>query len=127
MQTTDMQTLILIDTQAPAATPAQGTQQKPAQSPFGGILIPMMIVFLCFMFITTRRQKKQEREHREKLNQAKAGDRILLLGGLYGTISSVTEETIFVEVAPKTVVEYDKNSIVKIIEPQEKKAENTDK
>ena len=61
--------------------------------------IPMAAVFLIFYFLVFRPQQKQQRERDDSIKAAVKGDRIVTSGGLYGTITGVSDDTFTVEVA----------------------------
>ncbi|MGX7030573.1 preprotein translocase subunit YajC [Vagococcus zengguangii] len=58
----------------------------------GGIL--MLIVFGGVMYFMTSKQKKQVKEHQEKLNSIQPGDKVVTIGGLHGVVADAkTSET----------------------------------
>lgn len=57
-------------------------------------LLPMLLLFVVFYFMMIRPQKKKDKQIREMLNNLKTGDRICTIGGIYGTITAVKEDTI---------------------------------
>ena len=53
------------------------------------ILFGLLAVMLVFMFVNTRRRQKQMKEQQEeKASKTVPGARVLLQGGLYGTVVS---------------------------------------
>ena len=58
-----------------------------------GIMIVAMIAIMYFLMI--RPQKKKEKAVKNMLDALKPGDRICTIGGLYGTISSIKDEDIY--------------------------------
>lgn len=64
-------------------------------SPF----IPMAAVFAIFYFLVIRPQQKQQKDKDAAVKGAVKGDRVLTTGGLYGTVSNVTDDTFTVEIA----------------------------
>ena len=65
-----------------------------------GILIVLMIAMLAIMIIPQRRRDKKVKD---MLGNLKAGDRIRTIGGIYGTISSITDDTVILLVGPDKV------------------------
>ena len=57
-----------------------------------GVMIVMMIAVFYFMLI--RPQRKKDKQVKEMLNALKPGDRVTTIGGIYGTITSIKEDTI---------------------------------
>ncbi len=72
-----------------------------AQQGEGGGLIPTLImfgvIFLIFYFLLIRPQKKEMERHQGLINGLKAGDRVVTAGGLFGTIKSVDDTTVELE------------------------------
>lgn len=65
-----------------------------------GILIVLMIAMFAIMIIPQRRRDKKVKD---MLGNLKAGDRVRTIGGIYGTIGSIKEDTIILLVGPDKV------------------------
>ena len=52
------------------------------------------IVSLVFYFMLIRPQRKKDKKVKEMLDALKPGDRVTTIGGIYGTITSIKEDTI---------------------------------
>ncbi len=78
----------------------------------GGNIILLGLLLLVFYTMLWRPNKRRINAHRELIASIEVGDRVLMSGGLYGTISSVGDDDIEVEIAPGTQVRYVKNSIL---------------
>ena len=63
-----------------------------------GLLIPMVLMFVLLYFIMIRPQRKKDKAVKEMLNNLKAGDRICTIGGIYGTITSIKDDTVTLSV-----------------------------
>ena len=61
-------------------------------------------MILIFYFLLIRPQQKQEKERQEMLSRLKKGDTVITSGGLIGTIVSVQDSEVQVEVADKVKV-----------------------
>ena len=60
---------------------------------WGTMLLPLiMIVVLIVVMIVP--QRKRDKKVKEMLNALKPGDRVRTIGGIYGTIMSIKDETI---------------------------------
>ena len=57
-------------------------------------LAPMLLIFVVFWFMLIRPQRKKDKQVKEMLNNLKAGDRICTIGGIYGTITGIKDDTI---------------------------------
>lgn len=71
----------------------------PPQSPLGGFLVPMVLVFAIFYFLVIRPQAKRQKEHDATLKGIEKGDRVVTSGGIHGTVTGTTDDTLTVEIA----------------------------
>ncbi|MGB4134957.1 MAG: preprotein translocase subunit YajC, partial [Microbacterium sp.] len=84
-------------------------------------LLPVLLVgMLVFMFFNTRKRQKQMKEQQEeKATKTVPGAKVLLQGGLYGTIVSYDpvdlDKPAEVEVAPGVVIEVHSQAILRVI------------
>ena len=63
----------------------------------GGLLstvIMMVVMVAVFYFLLIRPQRKKDKQVKDMLAALKPGDRICTIGGIYGTIASIKDETI---------------------------------
>ena len=68
-----------------------------------GSLIMMVLLFAVMYFILIRPQKKKDKKVKEMLAALKAGDRVCTIGGIYGTITSIKDDTIELSVGRDNV------------------------
>jgi preprotein translocase subunit YajC len=79
----------------------------------------MSIVFLVaivgiFYFLMIRPQQKRAKEHKNFLDSLKKGDKIITSGGLYGTITGITDDAVTIEIAEKVRVKIDKGTVAQL-------------
>ena len=60
--------------------------------------LPMILIFVVFYFMLIRPQRKKDKEAKKMLDNLKVGDRICTIGGIYGTITRITDDVLTVEV-----------------------------
>lgn len=77
-----------------AATAADGTTTDSAGVEMLGMLLPLVLMFVVFYFFLIRPQKKKDKKVKDMLAALKPGDRICTIGGIYGTIKSIKDDTI---------------------------------
>ena len=79
----------------------------------GGLagLIPLILIAALFYFVLIRPQQKRARKQRELIASVQVNDRIVTIGGFHGTVKSVDEETIRLELEPGTVVTMAKQAV----------------
>ena len=55
-------------------------------------LLPFVLIIVVMYFLMIRPQRKKQKEKEEMLENLKAGDRVLTIGGIYGTIDGIDEK-----------------------------------
>ncbi len=88
----------------------QGGQSAP--NPLGSI-IPLLLVIVIFYFFMIRPQMKKQKEVKAFRDSIKAGDKVLTVGGIYGRISEVKDQTVLLEIADGVRIKVDKAGLVK--------------
>ena len=61
---------------------------------YGGMFFPLIIMFVLMYFLMIRPEKKRKKKEQEMLSALKRGDRICTIGGIYGTIADIKDDTI---------------------------------
>lgn len=86
------------ETGAAVADAASTEVQDPnAASPAAsllGMFIPMVLMIAIFYFLLIRPQRKKDKKVKDMLANLKKGDRVTTIGGIYGTILNIKDETI---------------------------------
>ena len=77
---------------------AEGTQQVSSIAALATTFLPLILIFVVFWFMLIRPQRKKDKQVKEMLNNLKAGDRICTIGGIYGTITGIKDDTITLSV-----------------------------
>jgi preprotein translocase subunit YajC len=87
-----------------------------------GWILPYIVVIGAFYFFLIRPQKKKEKAIQEMRNNIKEGTEIVTIGGIYGKVINVKEDTLTIEVgADKVKLKVAKWAIGKSIEGNEEK------
>lgn len=68
-----------------------------------GSLLPMILIFVVFYFFLIRPQRKKDKQVKEMLANLKVGDRVCTIGGIYGTIVNIKDDTISLAVGKDNV------------------------
>ena len=86
-------------------TGASGTP-TPQDGSFISMILMIVVMFGVMYFMMIRPQRKKDKAVKNMLAALKKGDRICTIGGLYGTISAVKEDTVTITLgaAQNTVV-----------------------
>ncbi len=79
----------------------------------GGIagFLPIIILFAIFYFLLIRPQQKKAKEHKGMISNLKKGARIVTSGGIYGTIVSIDDTTIGLEIAEKVKIKISRGNV----------------
>ncbi len=80
-------------TEAAAATGEELAEMNPIAALLTSFL-PLIIMGVIFYFFLIRPQRKKDKKVKEMLAALKPGDRVTTIGGIYGTIMSIKDETI---------------------------------
>jgi preprotein translocase subunit YajC len=95
-----------------------------AASGGSGFLFIIVIAFLLLWLIVVRPQRKRQSQQQQMINELQVGDEVLTAGGIYGTVSSLDEDQVTVEIAPSTEVRVARRAIAGITrEPEDEGAE----
>jgi preprotein translocase subunit YajC len=76
-----------------------------AGSPMMSFVVPMIFMVVIFYFLLIRPQQKKAKEHKALLDNLKKGDRIITSGGMIGTIVTIDDQIVNVEIADKVRIE----------------------
>ena len=60
-----------------------------------------------------RPQRKQQKELEKFRNALKKGDKVVTIGGIYGTVDEIKDRTVLIKVDGDTKLKVDRNSLVK--------------
>jgi preprotein translocase subunit YajC len=72
---------------------------------------PFLLMMVIFYFLFYRPQKNEQKKRNELLNSLKKGDRVITAGGVYGTITALTEKSITLKVAEKVEIEFTRAAV----------------
>lgn len=73
--------------------------------------MPIILMVLIFYFLLYRPQKKAREAHDAMLSSLKVGSRVITIGGIYGTIVSLTEDIVRLKIADNVEIEIARGSI----------------
>jgi len=57
-------------------------------------LLPLIIIFVLFYFFLIMPQQKKQKERKNMLANLKKGDKVVTIGGIYGTIVEIKDDEI---------------------------------
>ncbi len=62
-----------------------------------GLIVMYAVIFGAMYFILIRPQKKKQKEEKKMRENLQVGDEIVTIGGIYGRVISLKEDTIVIE------------------------------
>ena len=75
--------------------------------------IMLILIIVVMWFFMIRPQRKQQKELQKFRDGLKKGDKVVTIGGIYGTVLEVKDKTLLLEVDNNVKIKVDKNSVVK--------------
>ena len=98
-------------------------QAAPAgQAPAGGgwsLWLMLALMFVVMWFFMIRPQRKQQKELEKFRNALKRGDKVVTIGGIYGTVDEIKDKTVLIKVDGEIKLRVDKKSLVKDFSAQQ--------
>lgn len=81
----------------------------------GSFLIMMVLIFVVMYFLMIRPQQKKQKELTKFRDSLQKGDKVVTIGGIYGTIAEVKDKVVLLEIDNNVKIRVDKSSLVKDI------------
>lgn len=88
-------------------------------------ILPLLflgLVFIGFYFLIIKPAKTRQLEAQATVARLAAGQEVMTTAGIYGTVRSVTDDTVALEVSPGVTLTYAKVAIAKILTPTDEVA-----
>lgn len=79
----------------------------------GGFLIMIVLMVVVMWLFMIRPQNKQRKELEKFRNELKRGDKVVTVGGIYGTVDEIKDTTVLIKVDGDTKLRVAKNSLVR--------------
>ena len=90
-----------------------------------GSLLPMMLVmFVVIYFFMIRPEQKKQKEKQNMMKNLKKGDKIVTVGGIFGTVNAVKDDSIMIRIADNTTVKFSKSAIASVTATKDEAAGN---
>lgn len=94
---------------------AQAAAPGGATGILGSPLILFGAIILIFYFMIFRPQQKRAKDHKALISSIERGDKVVMGGGIHGTVFQVEESTVLIEVSKNTVLTFDKGAVQTVI------------
>jgi preprotein translocase subunit YajC len=73
--------------------------------------LPLILIFVVFYFLLIRPQQKQAKQHRQFLSDLKTGNKVVTKGGVYGTITGLSDSVVTLEIAQDVRIKVTRDAI----------------
>ena len=77
-----------------------------------GMIIFLVVIFAVMYLLMIRPRQKQQKQHEAMMQELRAGDRVIMAGGIYGQIESIGEETAILKIESGATMKVARNSIL---------------
>ena len=95
----------------PAATStATGGTETSFWSQYGMIIF-LVVMVAVFYFLMIRPQQKRAKEQRQMVENLQKGNRVITAGGIYGTIDSLSEDSVVIKTEGGTLLRVARGSV----------------
>jgi len=73
--------------------------------------LPLIVIFGIFYFILIRPQQQKQKKHKAMLGNMQKGDKVVTIGGVYGIIKEIKNDTLTLEIAKDVFINTTRNAI----------------
>ena len=95
-------------------------QAAPAAQGGGlSMLIMLILIFVVMWFFMIRPQRKQQKELQNFRDSLKKGDKVVTIGGIFGTVCEIKEDSVLIEVDNNVKIRVSKQALVKDFSAQQ--------
>ena len=81
---------------------------------------PILIMVAIFYFLLYRPQKAEQKRRKAMLDSLRKGDRVVTIGGIYGTLTEIQEKTVKLKVSEHVEIEVVRAAVNGNISQEEK-------
>ncbi len=85
-------------------------------------LLPFVLIVLVFWFLVVRPARRQQQKLARTQSAVHVGSEVMLGSGIYGTVVSIGDETLRLEVAPGTQVKVARQAVVRVVDTDDQPA-----
>ena len=74
-------------------------------------LVPLILIFVIFYFLLIRPQRKRREQQTQLQSGLAVGDEVVTIGGLYGTVAELDDQTVILESSEGVYARYARGAI----------------
>ena len=75
---------------------------------------PIVFMVLAFYFMLYKPQKQEQVKRQKMLSNLKIGDNVVTLGGIYGVITKIADNTLEIKIADSVEIKIAKTAVNKV-------------
>ncbi len=83
-------------------------------------LVFLILIFVIFWVLLIWPQMRRQKQHKKMIESLQKGDKVITIGGIYGVVTHIGENTVIIKVDENTKLEVNKNAIAGIVERKSK-------
>jgi preprotein translocase subunit YajC len=88
--------------------------------------LPFVLIALVFWFLIVRPQRRRQQQLSATQSALDVGTEVMLGSGIYGTVVSVEDDTLHLQVAPGTIVKVARQAVVRVVDRTDPTVEDSD-
>ena len=73
--------------------------------------VMLLLIFVIMWFFMIRPQRKQQKELQKFRDSLKKGDKVVTIGGIYGTVVELKDKSVLIEVDKDVEIRGDRNAL----------------
>jgi preprotein translocase subunit YajC len=77
-----------------------------------GMIIFLVVIFAVMYFLMIRPRQRQQKEQEAMMAELRPGDKVIIAGGIYGQIESLSEDTAILKIESGATMRVARNSIL---------------
>jgi preprotein translocase subunit YajC len=77
-----------------------------------GMIIFLVAIFAVMYLLMIRPRQKQQKQHEAMMQELRQGDRVIIAGGIYGQIESLSEDTAILRIESGATMKVARGSIL---------------
>jgi preprotein translocase subunit YajC len=100
----------------PVASLAYGQEASGPAGPMGPLsgFIPFLLIIVLFYFLLILPQQRRQKKVRTMLEALKKDDKVVTTGGIYGTVKSLTKDSVTLEVAKGVTMKMRRDAVAEL-------------
>ncbi len=76
-------------------------------------------LFAILYFLMIRPQQQRQKKHQEMIRSIKTDDKVITIGGIYGSIVKIKEDSVVLQVAENVRIEFLKSAISQVVSKED--------